>query len=294
MRVPTVTELRIDADQAQHGRPRIGVSLPPWPSSGDTVAELAWSLAGHAMAALQDAGANVVPYTFQSGFHFEPSELFDYVDGALLPGGGDISPDLSSPDATPTAEALNTITHVNLRQDRFDMMFAQEAARREMPTLAICRGMQILNVTFGGSLHLDLPPSIIPHHGSAPDPLMTKHTVRARPETRVSAILGRNPGHVWSGHHQGIDRVGTGLHPTAHSRDGLIEALEYTHAPILGIQWHPEYFHDSSVSTQSRLFTYLVESARQYQLNNDPHKTSVLQRTFSEQIEGTPVDASDT
>lgn len=126
------------------------------------------------------------------------------------------------------------------------------AAARELglPLLAVCRGLQVLNVAFGGTLrqHLD---TTVAHQDET-------HTVDVIPGSCLHAITGREMLTVSSYHHQGIDRLGAGLTPTALSPDGVVEALET--GEILAVQWHPEDLAARS-GTDAALFTDLVERA---------------------------------
>jgi GrpB-like predicted nucleotidyltransferase (UPF0157 family)/GMP synthase-like glutamine amidotransferase len=137
-----------------------------------------------------------------------------------------------------------------------------------LPTLCICRGMQIMNVAWGGTLHQHLPdvPGLLPH-GAPVEDTQSRHDVDAAPESRLLATAG-----VWtlscsSHHHQGVDRVGEGLTATGRSPDGLVEAIELdvddrsANVWMLGVQWHPEDTAREDPAQQA-LFEGFVNVAR--------------------------------
>jgi len=131
---------------------------------------------------------------------------------------------------------------VNPEQDALDLSLARAALLTGLPTLGICRGAQVLNVAAGGRLIADLPPSAVehlhrPNPGEALDFLW--HSVTMAP-SRLREHLGVDAITVASGHHQGIDRLGTGLFTSAVAADGLVEAFEDESGLVLGVQWHPE------------------------------------------------------
>lgn len=148
-------------------------------------------------------------------------------DALVIPGGADLAPSEygqipADPDAT-----------YNLEHDRADIWLAREAVALNLPTLAICRGLQVLNVALGGTLHQDLPPTNVPHRSGS-------HKVFLRQGTAIREALGAAVVEVSTYHHQAVDELGTGLSASAVAADGCIEALEHRYAPVLAVQWHPE------------------------------------------------------
>jgi len=140
-------------------------------------------------------------------------------------------------------------------------MQAAVARRRALPVLAICRGMQLLNVERGGDLVQHLADVIdMEPHRPAPGVFGT-HEVTIAPGSRAHELLGGRAS-VQSAHHQGIGRVGAGLEPSAHASDGTIEALEDPHAPFcIGVLWHPD---EEALEGGAPLFRGLVDAARAY------------------------------
>ncbi|WP_327091586.1 gamma-glutamyl-gamma-aminobutyrate hydrolase family protein [Nonomuraea sp. NBC_01738] len=173
---------------------------------------------------------------------FEPVVVTEVPDlsgfaGAVLPGGGDLAPVLYGGDPSPA------VYDVNPAQDALDLGIARDALERDLPVLGICRGAQVLNIVTGGTLHVDLPASSVTHHKPIEpgrEPEFVWHPVRLREGSRLRAQLGTDVVTVASGHHQGLDRLGAVLRPTALADDGLVEAFEDERGRLIGVQWHPE------------------------------------------------------
>ncbi|MBO9520612.1 MAG: gamma-glutamyl-gamma-aminobutyrate hydrolase family protein [Nocardioidaceae bacterium] len=168
-------------------------------------------------------------------------------DGVLLPGGADLGP------ARYGADPLPETTDVVDFQDDLDLAAVHAVLAADLPTLAICRGMQVLNVALGGTLHQHLPETTVPHRDAV-------HDVTVVPGTRLHAVLGTERVDVSSYHHQALDRLAAELAVTAVAADGVVEAVEHRTADVLAVQWHPEDRH-ASVASDAALFTDLVERA---------------------------------
>lgn len=188
--------------------------------------------------------------------------VLDACDGVLLTGGADVDPVLyADPERHPT-------TVVDRARDDYEIALTRAALDRGLPILAICRGVQVLNVAAGGSLVQDLPseqPAALPHKpGGAPD--RVAHEIDVRPDTRLARLLGGrlDTSHrvgVNSRHHQSVKKIAPGFHVSATAPDGVIEAIEQPDAPFcLGVQWHPENFWRTG--TFAGLFEGLVDAAR--------------------------------
>jgi len=165
----------------------------------------------------------------------EPVSL-EEVDGLLLTGGPDVDPRLYGQEPAPETQTPNP------ERDRLELGLLREALDRDLPVLAICRGLQLFNVCHGGTLIQHLPGD--PHRSQQPpaDPSKPAHEVRVAPDTKLAAILGEGQYTVNSRHHQAVDRLGDGLRVTAKSaEDGIIEGLERPDKKFaVGVQWHPE------------------------------------------------------
>lgn len=169
-------------------------------------------------------------------------------DGVLLPGGADVEPGRYG--AEPAPETTGTVAF----QDDFDLGVTRAVIDLDMPTLAICRGMQILNVALGGTLIQHVVETAAPHHNAI-------HSVEVRRGSRLHAIVGSHSIDVSSYHHQAIDRLAPGLVVCALAGDGVIEAVEHLRADIVAVQWHPEDRHADSAA-DAALFADLVDRAR--------------------------------
>lgn len=185
-----------------------------------------------------------------------PSELLDRYDGLLLVGGGDVEP---SRYGQPMSE---TVYGVEEDRDAFEIDLLLEADRRAMPTLCICRGMQVLNVAFGGTLIQHLPDDdrFMPH-GTPSGADELHHDVKLEPGSRLAEAAAADVVTCSSHHHQGVDEIGDGLIATGWSGDGLVEALERTDGWLVGAQWHPEDTAPRDPAQQG-LFDALVRRAR--------------------------------
>jgi putative glutamine amidotransferase len=162
--------------------------------------------------------------------------------GLVLSGGGDVDPLLyHRPDV------LHMVSEVDRERDGFELKVIEKAVKRQMPVLGICRGSQLFNVAFGGTLVPDIETSGHPSHsGSSGD---RRHGVELHPGTTLGAVTGVLSGEVNSAHHQAIDLPGAGLCIAATSADGIVEAVEWsdphTAMPVQLVQWHPERMEDS-------------------------------------------------
>jgi len=204
-----------------------------WPQGG-------YGVPGPYIDALRRAGARTL--IVSPGETNDPVEILEPFDGLVLVGGGDVDP--STYQAEPDLEHNYA---VEPDRDELEVSLLLEADRLRMPMLAICRGMQIMNVAFGGSLHQHLPDmSGMLEHGVPVDDTISTHDVTPAPKSRLLATAGMDMLQCSSHHHQGIDQVGERLMETGWSTDGLVEALElivddpYEGAWMLGVQWHPE------------------------------------------------------
>lgn len=170
-------------------------------------------------------------------------------DGVLMPGGADLDPRRYGQEPLPESEP--PVEH----QDTLDLAVAHAVLETGHPTLAICRGMQVLNVALGGTLFQDLDPTTVDHRKSV-------HDVHVEPGSRLHEIVGRATVPVSSYHHQAVDRLAADLRVTARAADGCIEAAEHVSADVLAVQWHPEDLHETS-PTDLALFTDLARRALQ-------------------------------
>jgi putative glutamine amidotransferase len=187
------------------------------------------------------------------------AEALDRVDALLLTGGEDVDP---ARFGEPRHPALGPVNEV---RDATEIELVSAARSRGLPTLAICRGIQVLNVALGGSLVQDIPsqrPDALDHDPEGPRTART-HDVELSPASRLALVLGVTHLPVNSLHHQAVDRVAEGLRLTAWAPDRIIEGVEWD-APdwwAVGVQWHPEELVQDSEPWARRLFGAFVEAA---------------------------------
>jgi putative glutamine amidotransferase len=155
-------------------------------------------------------------------------------------------------------------------RDAFEFALMEEALARGLPTLAICRGAQVLNVLLGGSLIGHLPDEVgeqVRHRVSSES--HARHPVRLAPDSRLARIYGAERLEVASWHHQAVGRLGRGLRPVAWAEDGVVEAVELDVAPSLfAVQWHPE-IDAAGASPERRLFAAFVGESAGIQRTTD-------------------------
>ncbi len=184
--------------------------------------------------------------------------LLDTVDAVVVTGGGDVDP--TRWGAAPHPETYG----VSELRDDFELELVARAVERELPMLAICRGMQVLNVALGGSLVQHLPDEVgetVVHRADPPGPL--PHLVKVEPETLLAEAMGASEVEIASWHHQGLERLGAGLRAVASAPDGVVEAVALDGHPfLLAVQWHPELTADRD-QTQQGLFDALARRAGQ-------------------------------
>ncbi len=179
------------------------------------------------------------------------------MDGLLLVGGDDINPKLYG------EEKKEYLKKMDPERDIIDKRLIDIAIKKDAPILGICRGMQMLNIYFGGSLYQDLEKETktkVTHDNTDNHPRDYKaHKIELDENSRLSKITGFTTENVNGLHHQGVKKLGKGLCHTARAHDGLIEAFEHCDLPfVIGIQWHPEELKDNE---WKKLFEAFIDAA---------------------------------
>lgn len=185
------------------------------------------------------------------------SLVLDKVDGLLLSGGHDVNPRTYNERISGKAGNFDNI------RDYQEIFMAEYALERDLPILGICRGLQILNVTRGGTIHQDLPSAGFPTH-SMSNSLRNEpsHFLKIFEDSPLYEIFGREE--IWTNsyhHHQGIKELGKGLKIAALSEEGLVEAVYLEDKKFaLGVQWHPEMMYDDE--EMNMIFKKFIEACK--------------------------------
>jgi putative glutamine amidotransferase len=236
-------------------RPVIGICTPLERARWGAWHLPAFLLPRNYVDAVHRAGAMALLLAPDPALVEDPDEVLERIDGLMLAGGADIDP--RSYDADPHPETIGSVPE----RDVFEIALVRRALERDMPVLGICRGMQVMNIACGGTLHQHLP-EVLGHEehrrvlGSFDG---ADHEVRLEPGSLAARAAGEELHVTKSHHHQGIERVGDGLAVTGWAvLDDLPESLERTgNGFALGVQWHPE------ADETSRLIATLVDHAAQ-------------------------------
>ena len=222
------------------GRRKRGAHIADFPDSLSGV-DLDLYFADYARGVLHAGGL-----ALHLPFDADPAEYRGVFDGVLLPGGADVDP------AHYGADPLDG--HPNEpERDELELALLALADADDLPVAGICRGLQLLNVHGGGTLHQDVPEHA--HFDKAPNTSI--HHVEFTEGSVCARLYGR-PIEVNSLHHQTIDRVAPRFTVTARSEDGTVEAIEATDRPWIAVQWHPEMMDDGH---DDPLFAWLVAAA---------------------------------
>jgi putative glutamine amidotransferase len=238
-------------------RPLIGISMSTFVTRTGRPYHRSYAMNAKAVA---DAGG--LPVYVPTGLPDAMlRELYERLDGVMLPGGGDVRPTVYGADAHPLT------ANIDDERDALEITLARWAFADDLPMFGICRGHQVLNVALGGTLVQDIPSEVgedIPHETPENLPRATlRHPVTLTPGSRLAAILGQTRVEVNSLHHQAVGELAPGMVISALSPDDeIIEALEAPDKTFaISVQWHPEDMYAESEAMR-RLFTTFVETAR--------------------------------
>lgn len=206
-------------------------------------------------AAIWRAGGSpvVLPAVGGAGADLAQAQL-DGIDGLVLSGGVDIGPEAYGADWPP-------VQPVDEDRDRLEVELVREAVRRGMPVLGICRGMQMINVAFGGTLHRHVAHDDVEAHSEDTFDGVRRHVIPLLPDSLVRRVMGRDSVEILCLHHQAPELIGAGLTVGARAADGIVESVEGEgDGFLLGVLWHPEHMYESS-PLQDRPYQALVAAA---------------------------------
>ncbi len=225
-----------------------------FPDMTDPVAELVRRFTSTAIQALDDLGCAWVVVDTSAPLPTVADTL--RTEGILVLGGGDIDSEIYGvPGPVPHEYGVDRAA------DNFSMDVIRGAVDASIPILGVCRGAQLLNLAYGGTLVPDLADWTL-HRGSYSAGLFIDEHVVVVEGTRLHEILGTTELTVRSGHHQAVDKVAPGLRLTAVADDGVTEGVEHPSAWAVGVQWHPED-SDGSGTDLDALFGALAEACRE-------------------------------
>lgn len=243
-------------------RPLIGIPCAT-EKSGDDRLPARFAMSQSYCVALERAGAAplLIPLLHDGDVL---RTLYDQIDGLFLAGGGDVDPGWYGEQPHPK------LGEVDLLRDQVEMMMARWALAEGKPIMAICRGIQALNVVAGGTLYQDLPsqyPAGIDHNWHLKQPRNYRaHAVELVPDSRLAQMLSCQTVWVNSLHHQAIKDLAPNFRVSAVSTDGVIEGIEHLNGSFaVGVQWHPEALALEDAAMQ-RLFDTFVGEVRAWKM----------------------------
>lgn len=192
------------------------------------------------------------------------------LDGLVLTGGEDINPLWYQEEPRQQLQTVDPVRDIN------ELKLLKLATDRNIPVLGICRGEQLINIAFGGTLYQDIPsqrPGTPVKHVQDLPSTSGSHTITVTPGSQLAAIIGAGKQLANSLHHQAVKDLAPGFRVVALAADSVVEAIEaWPDRPILGVQWHPEAMTAAGDTTMVKLFSFLVDKANTYRKAREMHK----------------------
>lgn len=202
------------------------------------------------------------------------------LDGILLSGGGDMHPRYYNEDPIPENGTPDEL------RDRYDVALIKSAVEYQLPVLGICRGMQVINTVFGGSLYQDINVQYADKqpmcHSQNEERSVTTQTASVVTDSLLYSIVNCNTLPINSIHHQAVKRIADGFRAVAFADDGICEAIESLYYPILGVQWHPEHLSEADAAGEHfdnphrKIFGWLVDEAKIFSRAKRIHRSSYV------------------
>lgn len=248
-------------------KPIIGIAVSHYPAGS-------WSppIVGHRLAYIESVlmagGVPLLLPPVTAEYHAVLDAYYAQLDGLMIPGGGDIDPQLYGAERHPKTD------NILEARDYSELYLVRKAVAAGMPVLGICRGIQVINVAMGGTLIQDIPDATgaQAHNESAQleNWQHMAHDMLIDEQAELARMLGTTSIPVNSLHHQALDRVGDGLRVVARSDDGVVEAIESTnHNFIVAVQCHPETLQGTTDIRWQGMFKAFVDRAQRY---HDTHE----------------------
>ncbi|MDR1500145.1 MAG: gamma-glutamyl-gamma-aminobutyrate hydrolase family protein [Tannerellaceae bacterium] len=200
------------------------------------------------------------------------SVIVDSLDGLLLSGGGDIDPHYLGEEPHPLLDGVDS------GRDKYELALLRLSFDRGLPVFGICRGHQLINIAFGGTIYQDVHSQhkgAITHSQAGPRELPSHSVVLSDAPSRLRSILKVDTLPVNSIHHQAVWDIAGGFISTATSTDGVNEAIEHPSYPILSVQWHPEAMASAGDNTMAQLFFHHIKEASLFARAKDLHSRSL-------------------
>jgi len=200
-------------------------------------------------------------------------EIVERIDGLILSGGSDVYPPSFGEEIHPTVDSYD------LERDEYEFSLLNLAYDRQMPVLGICRGAQLMNVAFGGTLIQDIPsqvPESTVNHNQEEAREIATHSIRITPGSLFHQIVQTEQMMVNTFHHQAVKAIAPGFEAVAFAEDGVIEAIESTEEKsLLGVQWHPENGAAAGDPVMIDTFKYLISEAALFEKAKALHQKTV-------------------
>lgn len=244
-------------DEDPNGPLIVVIGQLEFPGMNELARELGTEQASGSFAGIRQAGGRTRFVASSALDRPAADELLSEADGLLFLGGSDV-------DITLYDEYGVEPPHyggADKRADEYCIDLLQKAAERDIPTLAFCKGSQLLNVAFGGTLIGDITEWQM-HRGAHLPELMIDEPLTLVPDSHIARMLGRTRVTARNGHHQAVDRVADELRAVAHAADGIVEGVEHRTASFMvGVQWHPDDA-GANLADRASVFNALIAQSR--------------------------------